>query len=83
MWRKRKQIGMTEATRRIGVSSERLRYWELKGVVTPAYEKHGTKNLRRFSLEDVEIAREIKRMVDTDGFTLKGAAERMNRPYQD
>ncbi len=83
MWCKKKQIGMTEATRRIGISSERLRYWELKGVVAPAYEKRGTKNLRRFSLEDVEIAREIKRMVDTGGFTLKGAAERMNRPYQD
>jgi len=80
-WRKVKNIGMTDATKKIGVSSERLRYWELKGIVSPAYIRCGVKRLRRYSHEDVVMCTEIKRMIDREGYTLKGAAERLHRPY--
>lgn len=75
-----KNIGITEATVRICVSPERLRYWELKGVIVPEYKECGSKRIRRYSEEDIMIAIDIKNMID-EGFTLKGAAERLNRPY--
>ncbi|MDP2928758.1 MAG: MerR family transcriptional regulator [Candidatus Omnitrophota bacterium] len=80
-WRKEKRIGMTEAVIRIGISAERLRYWELKGIIAPGYDNYGAKRVRRYSDEDIVIASEIRKMVDDDGFSLKGAAERLNRPY--
>ncbi len=82
VWRMQKKIGITEAIRKIGVSPERLRYWELKNVVKPSYIYQGTKKVRRYSQNDIDIALEIKRMIDKGGYTLKGAAERLNRPYR-
>ena len=72
---KEKNIGMTEATQRIGVSSERLRYWELKGVITPYYITKGSKKIRRYSEEDVKLAMEIKRLIE-EGYTLQGATRK-------
>ncbi|MDP6685964.1 MAG: MerR family transcriptional regulator [Candidatus Omnitrophota bacterium] len=79
---KEKNIGITKAINEIGVSAERLRYWELKGIIAPKYIGQGSKRLRRYSYEDIQIAREIKRMIEIEGYSLKGAAERMNRPYK-
>ncbi len=81
-WRKLKSIGITEATRRIGVSAERLRYWEKKGVIVPEYVWNGGKRVRRYSKNDIDIARELKKLVEEGGYTLKGAAERLNRSYE-
>ncbi|MFH1791750.1 MAG: MerR family transcriptional regulator [Candidatus Omnitrophota bacterium] len=80
--RSRETVGMTEAVRQIGISAERLRYWELKGVISPVYVSHRSKQVRRYSMEDIDVAREIWRLIEDEGFTLKGAAERMNRPYR-
>ena len=74
---------MTEASRRIGISPERLRYWEQKGIISPEYVWKGAKRLRRYSYEDLRIAIEIRDMVGREGFTLKGAAGRLNCPYED
>ena len=82
-WRNKKSIGMTEAAREIGVSPERLRYWELKGVLAPRHAALGTRKVRRYSYNDVQIGLEIKYMVERGGYTLKGAAERLNRPYSE
>jgi DNA-binding transcriptional MerR regulator len=81
-WRKLKNIGITVAIAKIGVSAERLRYWEFKRIVSPEYENHGIKRVRRYSQEDIDICMEIKRLVDKEGFTLKGAAKRLDRPYR-
>lgn len=83
VWRKEKKIGITEATQRIGVSPERLRYWEHMGIISPAYVEHGSKHSRRYSEEDIAIATEIRNMVEKEDFSLKGAAMRLNRPYKD
>ncbi|NQT89983.1 MAG: MerR family transcriptional regulator [Candidatus Omnitrophica bacterium] len=80
-WRKVKNIGMTEAIKKIGVSAERLRYWELKGVIKPGYAQQGAKRVRRYSKNDVDIAKEIRKLIEEEGYTLKGAAERLNCLY--
>ncbi len=80
---KEKKIGITEATQKIGISPERLRYWEQVGIISPAHVGNGSKPARRYSEEDIAIAIEIKNMVENEGFSLKGAAERLNRPYKE
>ena len=82
MYRAKKDIGITEAIKKIGISPERLRYWELKGIIVPVYVRYEAKRVRRYSVEDVEIAIEIRKLVEEEGFTLKGAAERLNRQYK-
>ena len=72
---KEKNIGMTEATQRIGVSSERLRYWELKGIISPHYITRMSKKIRRYSQEDIELCIEIKRLIE-EGYTLQGATRK-------
>jgi len=79
---KRNKIGITEATQKIGVSPERLRYWEYVGIISPIYTGSSSKPVRRYSEEDITIAIEIKNMIEKEGFSLKGAAERLNRPYK-
>jgi len=79
---KTKIIGITDACMRIGISPERLRYWELKGLITPGHNiTRGNKILRRYSEEDIAIGIEIKKLIE-EGFTLKGASQRLNRPYK-
>ncbi|MFA4888827.1 MAG: MerR family transcriptional regulator [Candidatus Omnitrophota bacterium] len=80
-WHKKKNIGITEATRQLGISPERLRYWEAKGIITPAYERVGSKVVRKFSEVDISIGLEIVKMLQ-DGFALRGAARHLNRPYK-
>lgn len=81
-WGKAKNIGITETTKKIGISPERLRYWETKGIISPAYERLGAKVSRRYSEQDIAIGLEIVVML-SEGYTLEGAAKRLNRPYKE
>lgn len=67
------KIGTHEATKRIGVSPERLRYWERVGIIKPAYTQCGIRKFRRFSQEDVQKAILVKRLVDEEKYSLEGA----------
>jgi len=67
------RVGTKEAVKRIGISAERLRYWESVGIVKPDYVKCGTRRFRRFSQEDMIRAALIKKLVDKDKYTLEGA----------
>ena len=70
-------IGATEATEKIGISSERLRYWERLDIVKPKYVQCGTRKFRRYSEEDIHRAVLIKTLVDTEKYTLEGAIKRL------
>ncbi len=71
-------FGTVEAVKRIGVSSERLRYWERAGIVKPTYVQRGTRRFRRFSEEDIRNAILVKKLVDKHKFTLEGAISRLS-----
>ena len=43
------RFGTIEAVQKIGVSYERLRYWEQAGIVKPIYVQCGTGKYRRYS----------------------------------
>jgi DNA-binding transcriptional MerR regulator len=79
------RLGSAEAARKIGISTERLRYWERAGVVEPAYARCGTRRFRRYSLQDLERAALVKSLVEEEKYSLEGAIRKLaakSRPGQ-
>lgn len=74
-------FGSFTITKKIGISLERLRYWEKAGIVTPIYVKCGTRKFRRYSNEDINRAILIKMLVDDDGYSLEGAIRKLQEGY--
>ena len=77
------RFGSVETARRIGISTERLRYWERVGVVNPTYSQCGTRRFRRYSRDDIERARYVKTLVDREKYTLEGAIGKLSREMGD
>jgi DNA-binding transcriptional MerR regulator len=77
------KIGSAEAARRIGISTERLRYWERAGVVKPTYKQCGTRRFRRYSRDDINRARTVRDLVEREKYTLEGAIGRLSRETRD
>lgn len=71
------QFGTAEITQKIGISPERLRYWERLGIVKPTYVQCGTRRFRRYCHEDVHRAVLIKTLVDNEKYTLEGAIRKL------
>jgi DNA-binding transcriptional MerR regulator len=72
-------FGSVDAARKIGISTERLRYWERVGVVNPTYIQCGTRRFRRYSLQDIERAVFVKALVDYEKYTLEGALVKLTQ----
>ncbi|MFB0559970.1 MAG: MerR family transcriptional regulator [Candidatus Lokiarchaeia archaeon] len=71
------RVGTVEAAKLIGVSAERLRYWEYKGIVKPTYIRCGTRKFRRFSPRDIKRAVLAKLLVDDEKYSLEGAIKKL------
>ena len=67
------QFGSVEAASKVGISTERLRYWETRGIVKPTYIQSGTRKFRRFSFQDIKRAKFVRELVDKEKYTLEGA----------
>ncbi len=66
-------------TRRTGISSERLRYWERFGIVKPEYAQCGIRKFRCYSAEDIDRAIFVKRLIDKEGYSLAGAQRKLEK----
>jgi DNA-binding transcriptional MerR regulator len=73
------KYGSVEAATMIGISTERLRYWERVGIVNPTYSQCGTRKFRRFSREDISRARIVRALVEREKYTLEGAIVKLSR----
>ncbi len=71
------RLGTIEAVQKIGVSYERLRYWEQAGIVRPMYVQCGTRKYRRYSQEDILRAIFVKDLVDDEKYSLEGAIRKL------
>ena len=69
--------GSFETAEKIGVSLERLRYWEYRGIAKPKYVRCGTRKYRRYSQKDIEKVTLVKRLVDKEKYSLEGAIEKL------
>jgi len=71
------RVGTVEVTQKIGLSAERLRYWERLGIVNPKYVRCGIRKFRRYSEKDIHRAVVVKSLVDCEKYTLEGAIRRL------
>jgi len=71
------KFGTIQVVKKIGISSERLRYWEVAGIVSPTYIQCGTRRYRRFSKEDIDKAFLVKKLVDHEKYSLEGAIRKL------
>ena len=69
----------SEVTRQLNISLRQLYYWELKGIVRPKVVTMGSREFKRYSMEDVETLRRIKELLD-QGYTLAGAMKKAKIP---
>jgi DNA-binding transcriptional MerR regulator len=69
--------GTIEVARTLGISPERLYYWEQLGIVRPKHVNHGIRLFREYSKGDVERARFVKNLVDSEGYQLSRAIDRL------
>jgi DNA-binding transcriptional MerR regulator len=73
------RFGTVEAVKKIGISAERLRYWEQRGIVNPKYVQCATRRFRRYSQKDIQGAIFVKMLVDREGYALEGAIRKLKR----
>ncbi|MFH1519634.1 MAG: MerR family transcriptional regulator [Candidatus Omnitrophota bacterium] len=71
------RLGIVEITQQIGISPERLRYWERLGIVKPKYVRCGIKKFRKYSQEDIHRVVLVKALVDSKKYTLGGAIRKL------
>ena len=70
-------FGSFTATKKIGISLERLRYWENLGILKPNSVQCGTRRFRRYSARDIQRAVLVKMLVDIEKYTLAGALRKL------
>lgn len=62
-----------ELAQQLGVAQHILRYWESRFPQLRPLQRAG--NRRYYRPQDVEVARRIHRLLNVEGFTIKGAAK--------
>ena len=76
-------FGITQVIKDVGISPERLRYWERLGIVRPKYVSRGTRKFRRYSKECIQRATLVKLLVEQEKYTLQGAIQKLkNLAYE-
>lgn len=75
---KDKRFKTVEITQKIGISPERLRYWESLGIVKPEYIQCGARKVRRYSEEDVHRAVLVNTLIDNERYTLEDAVKKLD-----
>lgn len=83
---KHKTVGIGEVAKKCNVTEKQLRYWQESGYISPETVVCGERTYRRYSLADIELVTEIKRLLDL-GYMLANAARRaktniMERPNE-
>ena len=71
------KFGTVQVVRQIGISAERLKYWEKVDIINPQYIQCGTRRFRRYSLDDIKRGTFIKKLVDEDKYSLEGAIRKL------
>lgn len=68
-------LSSADVTRQLNISLRQLYYWELKGIVKPRLISMGSREFKRYSVQDFEILKQVKDFLD-QGYTLTGAFQR-------
>lgn len=70
----KKTFGSFYAAKEVGISLRQLYHWvDVLKVVDPERQEHGKRSYRLFDFEDIELLKEMKRLVH-DGYMPRAAA---------
>lgn len=68
-------FGSIRAAKQIGISIRQLYHWvDTLRIVNPRIKKHGIRQFRHFTSEDLVVLANVKQLVER-GYTLRAAAE--------
>jgi DNA-binding transcriptional MerR regulator len=65
-----------EVHKATGATRAQLRYWQLRGIISPVVQRHNTRDWRLYTAGQVERVRTLMLLLG-DGMTLRGAVARM------
>lgn len=71
-----KTYGPKAVCRSVGISQRQLGYWSLIGVIKPKKQTRGSKILNRYTDDDIETLKKVKKLTD-EGFFVSKAAEKV------
>lgn len=71
-------VGSIAAARLTGISLRQLYYWvQVRRIVQPRAQRHGKRLFVRFTDEDLDTLKAVKRFVD-QGYTLRAAVHKVS-----
>lgn len=73
-----KTYGPKAVCQSVGISQRQLGYWGMIGVIKPMKQMHGAKVFNRYTEEDVETLKKVKKLIE-EGFFVSKAAEKINK----
>lgn len=73
-----KTYGPKSVCQSVGISQRQLGYWGMIGVIKPTKQMHGAKVFNRYTDEDIETLKKVKKLIE-EGFFVSKAAEKINR----
>ena len=69
-------LSSSDVTERLGISLQRLYYWELKGVVRPLKMQIGSRKFKQYTEEDLQKLGQLKFLLD-NGYTLEDSIRKI------
>ncbi|NKE72526.1 MerR family transcriptional regulator [Candidatus Manganitrophus noduliformans] len=73
-----KTYGPKAVCQSVGISQRQLGYWGMIGVIKPTKQMHGAKVFNRYTDEDVETLKKVKKLIE-EGFFVSKAAEKIHK----
>jgi DNA-binding transcriptional MerR regulator len=73
-----KTYGPKAVCQSVGISQRQLGYWGMIGVIKPAKQMHGAKVFNRYTDEDIETLKKVKKLIE-EGFFVSKAAEKIHK----
>jgi DNA-binding transcriptional MerR regulator len=77
-----KTYGPKAVCQSVGISQRQLGYWGMIGVIKPAKQMHGAKVFNRYTDEDIETLKKVKKLIE-EGFFVSKAAEKIHKLKED
>lgn len=73
-----KTYGPKAVCQAVGISQRQLGYWGMIGVIKPTKQMHGAKVFNRYTDEDIETLKKVKKLIE-EGFFVSKAAEKIHK----
>jgi len=66
---KKRLFASSQILQAVNITYRQLSYWQLKGLVKPTYQRLGTRDFKRYTQQDIDTLKTVKRLLD-EGYSL-------------